>query len=94
MRRLEKQGVERTQVTETLTMASPQGETAPLLISVKAIDPAFYPFYETVKLDPPMDLRTALQPDTVGVDDAVLLRLNAHVGDTIRIGGQPFRIIA
>ena len=40
------------------------------------------------------DLRTALQPDAVAVSDGVLLRLNAKVGDTIRIGGQPFRIIA
>ena len=39
-------------------------------------------------------LRTALQPDTVAVSDGVLLRLSAHVGDTIRIGGQPFRISA
>jgi len=53
-----------------------------------------YPFYGTVKFNPPMDLRTALKPDTVAVSDGVLLRLNAHVGDTIRIGGQPFRISA
>ncbi|HVW87258.1 MAG TPA: FtsX-like permease family protein, partial [Bryobacteraceae bacterium] len=39
-----------------------------------------------------MNIRTALQPDTVAVADGVLLRLNAKVGDTVRIGGQPFRI--
>ncbi|MGA2715336.1 MAG: FtsX-like permease family protein [Bryobacteraceae bacterium] len=98
MNALEKRGIERTQVTETLTMASPPGSlvngAAPLLISVKAVDPAVYPFYGTVKFNPPMDLRTALKPDTVAVSDGVLLRLNAHVGDTIRIGGQPFRISA
>ena len=75
-------------------MASPPNDAAPLLISVKAVDPAVYPFYGTVKFNPPMDLRTALKPDTVAVSDGVLLRLNAHVGDTIRIGGQPFRISA
>jgi putative ABC transport system permease protein len=94
MNRLAQRGIQRTQVTETLTMASPPNDAAPLLISVKAVDPAIYPFYGTVKFDPPMDVRTALRPYTVAVDDAVLLRLGARVGDTIRIGGQPFRISA
>jgi putative ABC transport system permease protein len=94
MNSLAKRGIARTQVTETLTMASPPNGAAPLLISVKAVDPAVYPFYGTVKFNPPMDLRTALQPDTVAVSDGVLLRLGAHVGDTLRIGGQPFRISA
>lgn len=94
MNTLAKRGVERTQVTETLTMASPPNGTAPLLISVKAVDPAVYPFYGSVKFNPPLDLKTALQPDSVAVADGVLLRLGAHIGDTIRIGGQPFRISA
>src|SRR5580658_8239366 len=89
-----KRGIERTQVTETLTMASPPSNAAPMLISVKAIDPAVYPFYGTVKFNPPMDLRAALRPDMVAVSDGVLLRLGAHIGDTLRIGGQPFRISA
>jgi putative ABC transport system permease protein len=87
-------GVARTQVTETLTMASPTGNSTPILISVKAVDPNVYPFYGTVKFNPPQDVRTALQPDTVAVADGVLLRLNEKVGDTVRIGGQPFRISA
>src|SRR5580704_11238063 len=94
MNSLAKRGITRTQVTETLTMASPPNSSAPLLISVKAVDPAVYPFYGSVKFNPPMDLRTALQSDTVAVSDGVLLRLGAHLGDTIRIGGQPFRISA
>lgn len=94
MQKLANQGVRRTQVTETLTMASPAGNTAPLLISVKAVDPAVYPFYGSVKLRPALELRTALLPDAVAVSDGVLLRLNSKIGDTIRIGGQPFRIIA
>jgi putative ABC transport system permease protein len=75
-------------------MASPPNSSAPLLISIKAVDPAVYPFYGSVKFNPPMDVRTALQPDTVAVSDGVLLRMSARVGDTIRIGGQPFRISA
>jgi putative ABC transport system permease protein len=94
MNALRKRGVERTQVTETLTMAAPPNGAAPMLISIKAVDPAVYPFYGSVKFNPPMDLRTALQPDTVAVSDGVLLRLGAHLGDTLRIGGQPFRISA
>ncbi len=93
MARLATEGVEHTQVTETLTMAA-AGSGNPLLISVKAIDPSVYPFYGTVKLDPPQDLRTALTPDAVAVSDGVLLRMGAHIGDTIRIGGQPYRIVA
>jgi len=91
---LTKRGIEHTQITETLTMASPMGSSAPLLISVKAVDPAVYPFYGTVKLSPPLELRTTLTPDAVVVADGVLLRLSAKVGDTIRIGGQPYRIVA
>src|SRR4051794_16567032 len=44
MNQLVARGVARTQITETLTMASPTGDAAPLLISVKAVDPAVYPF--------------------------------------------------
>jgi putative ABC transport system permease protein len=39
MDRLAEKGVRRTQVTETLTMASPPAGGIPLLISVKAVDP-------------------------------------------------------
>jgi len=94
MERLAKQGIARTQITETLTMALPPGGDTPLLISVKAVDPNVYPFYGTVTLSPAMDLRTALEPDQMVVADGVLLRLNAKVGDTIRVGGQPFKIVA
>ena len=94
MDRLAKEGVERTQITETLTMALPAGAQTPLLIWVKAVDPAVFTFYGAVTFNPPMDLRTALQPDTIAVADGVLLRFNAHIGDTVQIGGQPFRIVA
>ncbi len=94
MAALAKRGIAHTQITETLTMASPANQTAPLLISVKAVDPAVYPFYGTVKFNPPMSVAEALQPDTVAVADGVLLRLSARVGDMLRIGGLPFRIAA
>jgi putative ABC transport system permease protein len=99
MNALAKRGIERTQVTETLTMASPpsrpgSGDAPPMLISVKAVDPAVYPFYGSLAFNPPMSVPDALQADTCVVSDGVLLRLAAKIGDTIRIGGQPFRIVA
>jgi len=43
-------GVEITPVTELLSMASSPKTLDPLLISLKAVDPAMYPFYGTVEL--------------------------------------------
>jgi putative ABC transport system permease protein len=91
--RLASEGLQRTWITETITMLSQASDAPPILISVKAIDPAVYPFYGAVKLDPPQSLRTALQPDTIAVSNDLLLRMAGHVGDNVRIGGQPFRII-
>ena len=89
-----KRGAARTQITETLTMAMPPAGDTPLLISIKAVDPEVYPFYGTVTFSPPMDIRHALQPDSIAVADGVLLRLGAKVGDPIKVGGQEFRISA
>src|SRR5437763_17103725 len=44
MDRLRASGVERTSVTETLTIACPPNHEVPVLVSVKAVDPAVYPF--------------------------------------------------
>ena len=95
-----KRGVEHTLITETISMASsaqaaPNSDAAtPVLVSIKAVDPAKYPYYGEVKLDPPMALNDALQPDTVAVAQDVLLRLNAKVGDQLRVGTETFRISA
>src|SRR5579864_3867317 len=42
---LASRGVERTWITETLTMASSSESRPPMLVSVKAVDPTVYPFY-------------------------------------------------
>ena len=86
-------GVDRTWITETVTMASANVEKPPMLVSVKAVDPQKYPFYGEIRLAPPASLSRVLTVDTVAVSDDVLLRLNLKVGDSIRLGGQPFRII-
>ena len=66
----------------------------PLLVSLKAVDPAEYPYYGTADLEPAMPLKQALQGDSAVVADEFLIRLNAHVGDTLRLGGKNFRITA
>ena len=90
--RLEARGVRRTWITETVTMASSAATPNPLLISVKAVDPKVYPFYGSVTLDPPRALRDALTASSVVVSDDLLVRLRVQTGDTLRIGGQDFRI--
>lgn len=87
-------GVDRTFVTETVSMASLQGDPVPLLVSLKVVDPAKYPFYGSAVLSPAGDLRTALTDSTVVVDDNLLVRLRAKVGDTLKIGGEFFKIAA
>jgi putative ABC transport system permease protein len=89
---LSKRGVARTWITETLTMASSEQAPDPLLISVKAVDPRAYPYYGTVRLDPPGPFQKALDAQSVVVSDDLLLRLNVKKGDPLRIGGQDFRI--
>jgi putative ABC transport system permease protein len=92
LRSLAARGVRQTTITETVTMASSAAAPDPLLISVKAVDPRLYPFYGSVKLDPQAPLSTALTADTAAVSDDLLLRLKVRTGDSIRIGGQDFRI--
>ena len=69
-------------------MASVPPDPVPLLVSLKAVDPAQYPYYGTADLEPAMPLQQALQGDSAVVADEFLIRLNAHVGDTLRLGGK------
>ena len=87
-------GVEMTTVTEMMSMAAPPQSMMPLLVSLKAVDPALYPFYGEISLAPAMGLKTALGPGSVAVGDDLLLRLGLHVGDNVRVGGKLFRIAA
>ncbi|MDR3724251.1 MAG: ABC transporter permease [Terracidiphilus sp.] len=83
-----------TWVTETLSMASIPTDPVPLLVSLKAVDPSEYPYYGTAELAPAMSLKDALQGNQAIVADEFLVRLNAHVGGTLRLGGKSFRIAA
>jgi putative ABC transport system permease protein len=92
LQQLAQRNVQHTWITETVTMASSAAAADPVLISVKAIDPAAYPYYGVVKLDPPRPLRDALDAQSVVVSDDLLVRLKARTGDTMHIGGQDFHI--
>src|ERR1700722_289221 len=94
LRGLEARGVQWTWVTETGTMVSSAAVPEPILISVKAVDPKLYPFYGTVKLNPPASLQAALNAESIVVSNDLLLRLKVKVGDMVRAGGQEFRIAA
>ena len=83
-----------TWTTETVSMASVPSAPVPLLVSLKAVDPAEYPYYGTAELEPAMPLQQALQGDSAIVADEFLIRLNSHVGETLRLGDKNFRITA
>ena len=86
------EGVEITPVTELLSMASSPKTMDPLLVSLKAVDPAKYPFYGTVDLRPADTLSKALTTETVAVADDLLVRLHLQVGDELKLGNKLFRI--
>jgi putative ABC transport system permease protein len=91
---LKAQGIRTTWVTETISMASVPPDPVPILVSLKAVDPAEYPYYGKAGLDPDMPLASALNDTSVVVADEFLIRLKAKVGDTLRLGGHSFRIAA
>jgi putative ABC transport system permease protein len=83
-----------TWVVETISMASVPPDPVPLLVTLKAVDPAEYPYYGEADLEPKMTLQQALAGDSAVVADEFLIRLNAHVGETLRLGGRNFTIAA
>ena len=85
-------GVERTTVTELVSMASTPSDPIPLLVALKAVDPTRYPFYGEYRLRPAAPLRRLLTPDAVLVGDDLLIRLHAKLGDTLKVGNSSFRI--
>ncbi len=87
-------GAQQTHVTELLSMASATTSMDPLLISLKAVDPARYPFYGAVSLAPKMPLTETLTDSSVAVADDLLVRLHLRLGDQIRLNDRVFRIAA
>ena len=91
---LEQQGTRSTWITETVSMASVAPDPVPLLVSLKAVDPGEYPYYGAAELEPAMGLKQALEGNSAVVAEEFLIRLNARVGQTLRLGGINFRIAA
>ena len=87
-------GTRATWVTETVSMASVPPDPVPLLVSLKAVDPSEYPYYGDAELEPAMPLQQALAGNSAVVADEFLIRLNAHVGETLRLGGINLKITA
>jgi putative ABC transport system permease protein len=87
-------GIQSTWVTETISMASVPPDPVPLLVSLKAVDPNQYPYYGTAELQPSISLQQALDGDSAVVAEEFLIRLNAHVGESLRLGGRNFKIAA
>ncbi|WP_238525644.1 MULTISPECIES: FtsX-like permease family protein [Acidobacterium] len=94
MNALAQHGVEMTQTMGTVSMAQAVGHPVPILVSLKAVDPGKYPFYGNLVLKPAGPLPQLLNDHTVLVDDNLLVRLHAQVGDQLKIGGKLFRIAA
>jgi len=88
-------GAVRTDVRETVTIVAAPGQPAQpgpsQLAELKVID-GEYPFYGDLKLNPQRPLRELLRPDTAVAASDLLAHLHLRTGDTLRIGGQPFRI--
>ncbi len=72
------------------------GEAA--LVEIKAVDPATYPTFGAVALDPDMALAEALEARDglpgVAVDPMLLARLDARLGETVIIGVSRFTLRA
>ena len=87
-------GIQTTWTLETISMASAPPDPMPILVALKAVDPSVYPFYGHAQLLPDQPLSQALAGDSVVVADEFLVRMNAHVGGTLRVGGHEFKITA
>jgi len=93
MDKLVSEGARRTQITETVSMlSSPDPLDAPVLVSLKAVDPEVYPFYGELRLEPPGRLPDVLRPGAVAVSEDLLIRLDLKLGDIVRLGNNDFRL--
>ncbi len=89
------QKIDYTWITETVSMTAPAaGGSTPVLAALKAVDPSKYPYYGEMKLSPQIPLSEALTPETAVAGEDLLIRLNAHVGDSVHVGEHDFRIVA
>ncbi|NWG14478.1 MAG: FtsX-like permease family protein, partial [Acidobacteria bacterium] len=77
-----------------LSMASADTAAAPVLCTVRAVDPGSYPFYGRVELEPAGHLRDALADDAAVATEELLVRTGLSRGSTVQIGSGRFRVAA
>lgn len=79
-----------TLVLLALTAASSAAAADPVPTVVQAVDPASYPLYGRLELDPP----GSLAPDALAASPELLAQLGIRVGDNLELAGVPFRAAA
>jgi putative ABC transport system permease protein len=84
-------GVPLARVTSFASMALAPRTGLARLVEVRAIEGPF-PLYGTVTTDPPGVWGTGVDARTVLVDPAVLVQLDARVGDTLAVGDARFAV--
>lgn len=81
-------GAERTDLKEMVTVVLAKTSQ---VVELRVVD-GEYPFYGDLELRPRRRLGELLGPGTVVVGSELLSNLGLRVGDTLRVGGAPFRI--
>jgi putative ABC transport system permease protein len=84
--------IDRTWITETVSMLSAPQLAAPILVAVKAVDPAKYPFYGRVDLAGGAALPAALEGASVAVSEDLLVRSGLKDGAVVKLGTAEFTI--
>lgn len=87
-----RRSIDRTWITETVSMLNAPRMTTPLLVAVKAVDPAKYPFYGQVTTVSGRPLAQLLEGASVAVSDDLLVRSGLQAGDMVKLGSAEFRI--
>jgi putative ABC transport system permease protein len=82
-------GVGSARVTTLVSMVLNQRSEGVRLLQVKAVDPG-YPFYGDVRTDPRGQWDRLHAQPVAFVDPAVLIQLDARVGDTLSVGNARF----
>lgn len=86
-------GVDVARVTSFASMARHPASGSTRLVQVRAAEPGF-PFYGTIETEPPGQWERLHDERNVVVDPALLVALDAEIGDSITIGAAQFRVTA
>ncbi|HEX6993654.1 MAG TPA: FtsX-like permease family protein [Gammaproteobacteria bacterium] len=86
------QGIAIARVTSFTSMARHTGGGATRFVQVRAVEPGF-PFYGTIETSPPGRWEALHDGRNAIVDPALLVALDAEIGDTISIGEAELTII-